>query len=76
MTRKNDNQHVEVARHFYKYQRWGINDPTASASSKIGIQLDTKEEFSQKNDPFNSFFKQDKKLKELGKLIGGTKVDE
>ena len=76
MPRKNDNQHVEPAPHFDGDKESIINDPTASAGSKMGIQLDSKEEFAQERDPFNSFFKPDKKLKEFGKLMGGKKVEE
>jgi len=76
MPRENDNPHVEPAPHFDGKKESIINDPTATASSKMGVQIDTKEEFAQEREPFNSIFKQDKKLKEFEKLMGGKKVEE
>ena len=72
MPRNNENQHVEVTPHFDGEKESIINDPTASAGTGIGITM----EFEQKKNPFNTVLKQDQGMKQLGKLIGGNKVEE
>ena len=72
MPRNNENQHVEVTPHFDGEKESIINDPTASAGSGIGIKM----EFAQKKNPFNTVPKQNQEMKQLGKLIGGNKVED
>ena len=72
MPRNNENQHVEVTPHFDGEKEGIINDPTASAGTGIGIKM----EFAQKKNPFNTVPKQNEEMKQLGKLIGGNKVEE
>ena len=72
MPRNNENQHVEVTPHFDGEKESIINDPTASAGSGIGINM----EFAQKKNPFNTAPKQNQEMKQLGKLIGGNKVED
>jgi len=74
MPRRSDNQHVETAPHFDGKQENIINDPTASASSMIGIQAKTTEEFAQEN-PFHYTPKVDPKMKQFEKLMKGTKAE-
>jgi hypothetical protein len=76
LPRNNENQHVESTPHFDGKNEGIINDPTASASAKIGIQVDTKKGFTQDRNPFNYIPKQDPEKKQIGKLIGGNKVED
>lgn len=75
MPRNNENQHVEATPHFDGEKEDILNDPTASAGSEMGVQVDTKAEFAQERNPFNHLPKQHQEMKQLGKLIGGAKVE-
>lgn len=75
MPRNNENQHVEATPHFDGEKEDILNDPTASAGSEMGVQVDTKAEFAQEGNPFNHLSKQHQEMKQLGKLIGGAKVE-
>ena len=72
MPRNNENQHVEVTPHFDGEKESIINDPTASAGSGVGINM----EFAQKKSPFNSIPKQDQEMKQFEKLMRGNKVED
>jgi hypothetical protein len=72
MPRDNENQHVEVTPHFDGEKESIINDPTASAGSGVGINM----EFAQKKNPFNSVPKQDQEMKQFEKLMRGNKVED
>lgn len=74
MPRKNENQHVEATPHFDGEKENILNDPTASAGSKIGIQTNTKEEFAQERSPFKFIPKQDPVMKQFEKLMRGKKL--
>lgn len=76
MPRNNENQHVEATPHFDGENEGIINDPTASAGSKIGVKVDTNAEFAQERNPFNFIPKQDPGMKQLAKLIGGKKIED
>ena len=76
MPRENDNPHVEAAPHFDGAKESVINDPTASAGSKIGIQLDTKVEFGQERPPTSDFPEPDPEMKKFEKLMRGKKVGD
>jgi hypothetical protein len=76
MPRENENSHVETTPHFDGEKEGIINDPTASAGSTIGIQVDTKVEFKQERNPFQYIPKQDEEMKHFDELMGGNKVKE
>jgi len=76
MPRRTENQHVEAAPHFDGVNESIINDPTASASTKIGIQLDTKVEFAQEKHPTSDFPEPDAEMKKFEKLMSGKKVGD
>lgn len=76
MPRKSENQHVEATPHFDGEKEGIINDPTASAGSKIGIKVDTKTEFGQDRNPFNFIPKHDPGMKQIAKLLGGKKIED
>ncbi|MEI4769027.1 hypothetical protein WAX74_05050 [Psychrobacillus sp. FJAT-51614] len=76
MTRKSGNQHVEATPHFDGEKENILNDPTASAATKVGIQVNAREEFAQERNPFNYLPKYDKDMKEFEKLTRGNKVEE
>jgi hypothetical protein len=76
MPRENENSHVETTPHFDGEKEGIINDPTASAGSTIGIQVDTKGEFKQERNPFQYIPKQDEEMKHFDELMGGNKVKE
>lgn len=73
---RDGNQHVETTPHFDGEKESIINDPTASASPKIGIQFDNKHEFKQEKNPFHYTPKQDEEMMVFEKLMRGQKVDE
>ncbi|WP_019413812.1 hypothetical protein [Paenisporosarcina sp. TG20] len=75
MPRRTENLNVEATPHFDGEKENIINDPTASGSTKMGIQLDTKEEFAEERDPLKSFPERDKELKQFEKLMRGKKID-
>ncbi|PUB10009.1 hypothetical protein [Paenisporosarcina sp. OV554] len=75
MPRENENQHVEATPHFDGEIEGIINDPTASAGSKIGI-VNTKGEFAQEKNPFNFIPKQDPEMKQFAKLMAGKKIED
>jgi|1186.fasta_scaffold735204_1 hypothetical protein len=72
MPRNNENQHVEVTPHFDGEKESIINDPTASAGSGVGINM----EFAKEKNPFNTVPKQDQEMKQFEKLMRGNKVEE
>lgn len=76
MPRRSDNQHVNSTPHFDGEKENIINDPTATAGAKIGIQLNAKEEFAQERNPFNYLPKRDKEMESFEKLTRGKKVEE
>ncbi|MCQ6274831.1 hypothetical protein JMM81_07585 [Bacillus sp. V3B] len=76
MPSDNENLHVKATPHFDEKKEDIINDPTASAGSKMGIQVDTKAEFGSERNPFNHMPKQDQGMKKLGKLVGGHKIED
>jgi hypothetical protein len=76
MPRENENQHVEATPHFDGEKEDIINDPTASAASTMGIQVDTKVEFAQERNPFNYIPKQDREMKQFEKLMRGNKIED
>jgi len=76
MPRENDNPHVEAAPHFDGAKESVINDPTASAGSKIGIQLDNKVEFGQERHPTSDYPEADPEMKKFEKLMRGKKIED
>lgn len=76
MTRKSDNQHVEATPHFDGEKENIYNDPTATAGTKIGIQVNAREEFAQERNPFNYLPKRDSDMEEFEKLTRGNKIEE
>ena len=75
MPRVNENQHVEATPHFDGEKEGVINNPTASASSMIGI-VNTKGEFAQEKNPFNFIPKQDPEMNQFTKLMEGNKIKD
>ncbi|RID81707.1 hypothetical protein D1953_19905 [Peribacillus asahii] len=75
MPRDDENIHVEATPHFDGKRESIINDPTASASSTMGI-FDTKKEFAQEKNPFNYTPKQDPEMERFEKLMRGKKAEE
>ena len=76
MPRENDNTHSQATPHFDGKKESIINDTLATASSRLGIQAEAKEEFAQEWDPFNKYPIQDKQFKQFEKLMRGKKVEE
>lgn len=76
MSRRSDNQHVNSNPHFDGEKESVLNDPTATAGTKIGIQLNAKEEFAQEKNPFNYLPKRDREMQPFEKLTRGKKVKE
>lgn len=68
------NQHVESTPHFDGEKDSIINDPTASASTKVGIQLN-KEEYGVERNPFNFTPKVDPEMQRFEKLMRGDKKE-
>ncbi|TYR78380.1 hypothetical protein FZC66_19695 [Priestia megaterium] len=76
MPRESENQHVETTPHFDGQKEGIFNDPTASTGAKMGIQVDTKEEFAQERNPFHYIPKQDQEMNQFEKLMRGNKREE
>ncbi|MED4401941.1 hypothetical protein ABET41_20170 [Metabacillus fastidiosus] len=66
-------QHIRATPHFDGEKESIINDPTASASPQMGVQVNTKKEFEQGQKAFNFTPKQDEELKQFEKLMRGDK---
>jgi len=75
MPRKSENQHVEATPHFDGDKKNIVNDPTATAGTKIGIQVEAREEFGQEKNPFNFIPKENHEMKAFEKLMRGKKVE-
>ncbi len=76
MPGNNENVHVKATPHFDGEKESIINDSTASAGSKMGIQGNTQMEFSQERNPFNYTPKQDPEMKQFEKLFKGNKIED
>lgn len=74
MSRNSESQHVNVTPHFDGEKESIINDPTASAGSTVGIQVNTKMEFGPGKNSFNYTPSQDPEMKQFEKLMRGKKV--
>jgi hypothetical protein len=70
------NQHSEVTPHPDGEKESIINDTLSTAGSKIGIEINADPEFTQEMNPFHHQFKPDPSMAQLGKLLGGKKVEE
>ncbi|WP_431030168.1 hypothetical protein [Lysinibacillus sp. LZ02] len=75
MPHKSENQHVEATRHADGKRENIINDPLATASSKIGVQLNSKVEFGKEKNPFDYTPKVDPKMKRFEQLMQGTEKE-
>jgi len=74
MPRRTEDQHVEAAPHFDGEKEGIINDPTASAGSMMGMQVDTKGAFPQEGDPESRIPQEDPKMKEFAKIMDGKRI--
>lgn len=74
MPRKSENQHVEASPHFDGEKETIINDPTSSAGSTMGIQVDANVEFAQERNPFHFNPKKDPEMEKFEKLMRGNKI--
>lgn len=74
LTRKNIDINVKTTPHFDGEKESILNDPTASAGSKLGIQVSAKEEFSQESSMY--FPKMDKEMQQFEKLMRGRKIED
>lgn len=75
MPRKNADPNVESTPHFDGKKENIINDPTASAGSKMGIQVDTKAEFAQERNPLNHI-PLDLEMKKFESIMRGNKKED
>lgn len=75
MPRNSENQHVEATPHFDGEKDSIINDPTATASDKIGIFIPTEQlgEFGMEKNPYNFTPKADPMMQRFERLMRGTK---
>ncbi|MFX3673512.1 MAG: hypothetical protein ACE3JQ_03555 [Paenisporosarcina sp.] len=75
MPRKNADPNVEATPHFDGKKENIINDSTATASTKMGIQVDTKAEFAQERNPLNHI-PLDLEMQRFEHIMRGNKIEE
>jgi len=71
MSRNSESQHTQVTPHFDGEAENIINDPTASASGTIGVQINSNMDLEQQKNPFNFTPNQDPEMKKFEKLMRG-----
>ncbi|WP_299088880.1 hypothetical protein [uncultured Metabacillus sp.] len=69
-------QHSQVTPHPDGEKESIINDPLASAGSKIGIEMNADPEFTQEKNPFHYEFKPDPSMAQFERLMRGKKIKE
>ncbi len=71
MSRNSESQHTQATPHFDGERENIINDPTASASGMMGVQVNSKMDLEQQKTPFNFTPNQDPEMKKFEKLMRG-----
>lgn len=71
MSRNSESQHTQATPHFDGEAENIINDPTASAGGKMGIQVNSKMDLEQEKTPFNYTPNQDPDMMKFEKLMSG-----
>ena len=74
MPRKSENQHVNPAPHLDGEKESVINDPLATAGSKMGVTTNSNVEFGMERSPFKFIPKVDPIMQRFEKLMRGTKL--
>lgn len=76
VARKTDRQNVEATPHFDGDHENIYNDPTASASNTVGIQVETTGAMDESRNPLKYVPKVDEEMKEFEKIMRGKKIDD
>lgn len=72
MTRDKENIHVQSTPHFDGERENIINDPTASASTQMGVKVNT----TRERNPFHYTPKLDPEMELFEKLMRGKKIGD
>lgn len=74
MPRDHENVHVEATPHFDGKKESIINDPTATAGSAMGVDIEG--ERTDEKNPFNIVPKREKDLDQFEKLMRGKSIQK
>ena len=75
MPRRSQDPNVETTSHMDGIREGLINDPLATAGSKMGLKVNKNAEFGEEKSAFNYTPKVDPKMKRFEQLMKGTEKE-